>query len=188
MKTLKLWIVMAGVLLLGGGVAEAAPTVAVLDVQKVVAQSNAGKAAHNILEGKMKELQGRFKGEEDALLAMQQEIEKKSSVWSDAVKEEKAREFQKKRRELQAKSEDARFELKKLQDHELEPILKELKALVEQMGKSKGYGLVLDVRVGVLYHDAAVDITDEVTSALNARSVSPASTPAKAPAKAPAKK
>ena len=56
-------------------------TVAVLDMQKVLAGSEAGKTAQKAMEKKMEELQEKFKAEEDTLLALQDEIEKKSSVW-----------------------------------------------------------------------------------------------------------
>ncbi|OQX18249.1 MAG: hypothetical protein BWK76_07995 [Desulfobulbaceae bacterium A2] len=189
MKKLTLLSVVAGMLLLGAGAAVAGPPVAVLDVQKILDQSDSAKAAKAKVEAKFKELQAGFKGEEDAMLAMQQEFEKKNSVWSDEVKEEKAREFQKKRRELQAKNEDARLELKKVEEKEMGPVVKALRETVVEMGKTKGYGVVMDSRAGVWYHDDSVDISNEVIKAFNAKGVPASTTPAaKAPAKAPAKK
>ncbi len=142
-------------------------SIAVLDVQKVVAESDAGKAAQVEMSQKMKDLQAKFKKEEEDLLALQKDIEKKSSVWSSEVKDQKTREFQKKRRELQGKSEDARFELNKLKEDMLEPILKSLREVVENLGKTKKYTVILDDKAGVLYNDASVDITANVVKALN---------------------
>ncbi len=141
--------------------------IGVMNVQKVLLDSVSGKAAKNMFEAKAKELKGKFQSEENALTAMQQEIEKKSSAWSAEKKEAQTREYQKKGREYQAKTEDARFELKQLQDKELEPILKTMQAVVEDYGKKNGYTVILDSKVGVLYANSAIDVSVELTKALD---------------------
>ena len=140
--------------------------VAVLDMQKVLASSEAGMEAQKSLEKKMEELQGKFKADEDALLALQEEIEKKSSVWSEEKKQDKAIEFQKKRRDLRAKQEDANIELKQLQEKKLGPIIEELEKVVDKVAKEKGYKIILP-KAAVVYIDNSVDISDEITKALN---------------------
>ena len=116
----------------------------------------------------MQDLQSKFKVEEQELVDMQSEIEKKSSAWSEETKQVKMREFQKKRRELQEKSEDARFELKTLQDKELAPILKSLEGVVEAFGEKNGYTLILDSKAGVIFFTEAVDISDQLVKDLDA--------------------
>jgi len=141
-------------------------TIAVLDMQKVLASSEAGMVAQKIMEQKVKEIQGKLKQDEDALLALQEEIEKKSSVWSEEKKQNKAIEFQKKRRDLRAKQEDANIELKQLQEKQLGPIIKELEKVVDKVAKEKGYKLILP-KAAVVYVADSVDISGEVTKALN---------------------
>ncbi len=141
--------------------------VGVMNVQKVLVESVSGKAAKEKFDQKMQNLQAKFKTEEQDLVDMQSEIEKKSSAWSEETKQVKVREFQKKRRELQEKSEDARFELKTLQDKELAPILKALEGVVTSYGKDNGYTLILDSKSGVIYFSDAVDITDQLVKELD---------------------
>ncbi len=141
--------------------------IGVMNVQKVLLDSVSGKSAKNLFEAKAKELKGKFQNDENALTAMQQEIEKKSSAWSAEKKEAQVREYQKKGREYQVKTEDARFELKQLQDKELEPILKTLQTVVEAYGKKNGYTVILDSKAGVLYANSAVDISADLTRALD---------------------
>lgn len=149
-------------------VADAAEAkIGVMNIQKVLLESVPGKAAKTKFEAKAKELKAKFQAEENALTAMQQEIEKKSSAWSAEKKEAEVREFQKKGREFQVKTEDARFELKQLQDKELEPILKTLQTLVEDYGKKNGYTVILDSKIGVLYANSAVDVSADLTKALD---------------------
>lgn len=139
----------------------------IMNVQKIIVECEAGKAAKGRFDVKMKELQSTFKAEEEALKELQAEIKKKSSAWSEEKKAEKVREFQKNGRELQAKTEDARFEMKKLQDKELEPILKALEEVVNKYGKDNKYTAIMDAKNGVIYFDEAVDISDVIVKKLN---------------------
>lgn len=143
--------------------------IAVLDMQKVVLTSDLGKKAQVEIEKKVKELEKTFKQDEDALVELQNEIEKKSSVWSDEKKQDKSIEFQKLRRDLRAKQDDANVELKQMQEKQLAPIFKELEVVVKKFAKDKGYSIILPGQA-VLYAVDSVDITTEVTQALNAQS------------------
>jgi outer membrane protein len=141
--------------------------IGIMNVQRIIIECEAGKAAKSRFDVKMKELQSTFKAEEDALKGMQDEIKKKSSAWSEEKKAEKVREFQKSGRELQAKTEDARFEMKTLQDKELEPILQALEKVVDKFGKDNGYTAIMDSKNGVIYFDEKIDISDTIIKKLN---------------------
>ncbi len=149
-----------------GTVLAADAKIGVINMKKVLANSTAGKNAQKVLEKKMNELRAKFKKDEDALLALQKEIEKKSSAWSDQVKQQKAIEFQKKRRDLGAKQEDANLELKQLREKHLTPILKKLEKVVKAEAKKGGYTIVLP-NTAVLYRDKSADMTTVITNALN---------------------
>ncbi|RUM35375.1 MAG: hypothetical protein DSY50_02825 [Desulfobulbus sp.] len=142
--------------------------VAVINIQKVLVDSEAGKKAKAKVEKRMEELKSSFKKDEEALVSLQKEIEKKSSAWSEEKRKEKAREFQKKRLSLGEKQEDANLEMKKMQEKYLTPIMKKLETVVTEVAKDKGYTVVLP-RNGVLYFDKANDITATTTKALNAK-------------------
>ncbi len=154
---------------LSSGVARAGNiSVAVLNMQEVVLGSDAGIAGRKIMEKKARELRETFRADGEALAALQKEIQKKSSVWSEEKKQEKVLEFQKKRRDLQLKQADAKLEMKSLQDKQLAPILKELKPVVAEVARKKGYTLILP-KSSVVYAADSIDISEEVTKALNAR-------------------
>ena len=140
--------------------------IGVMNVQQIIVECDAGKAAKVRFDAKMKKLQSTFKVEEEALKGLQDEIKKKSSAWSEEKKAEKVREFQKSGRELQAKTEDARFEMKTLQDKELEPILKTLEKVVDKYGADNGFAAIFDAK-SVIFFDKKVDITEILTKKLN---------------------
>ena len=161
-------IVIASVLLFAAQGAIAADVkLGVMNVQKIIVSCKAGKAAKERFDIKMKDLQSSFKDEEADLKKLQAEIKKKSSAWSEEKKAEKVREFQKNGRELQAKTEDARFEMKQLQDKELEPILKALEKVVENYGKDQGYTMILDSKSGVIFFDKTIDLSDSIMKLLD---------------------
>jgi outer membrane protein len=143
--------------------------IGVMNIQKILLESSAGRKAKDVFEKRMNELQSKFKAEQDTLVSLQQEIEKKSSAWSAEIKAKKVRELQKKQRELQVKSEDAQIELKQLQDKELEPILKMLQTVVNTYGQKNGYIVILDSKVGVLFAANGVDVSEDVKKELDKR-------------------
>ncbi len=142
--------------------------IGVMNVQKILSGSKAGKKAKEKLDARAKELRKDFKKDEDELKALQQEIEKKDSVWSKEVKTEKIRELNKKRRAFKAKTDDASFEMRQLQGKELEPVIKKLDEVVKKFGEKNGYTVILDeMRSGVLFLDKSTSVTEQLIKELD---------------------
>lgn len=160
-------LAMMAILCCQGRTAEAADTkIAVIDMKEVLSTSTAGKRAQGLIEQKMKSLQASFKTDENALLKLKEDMEKKGSAWSDSVKREKATEFQQKRKDLAEKQESANEELKKLREQNVNPILKKLEDIVSQVASEGGYSVVLPKNV-VLFSSDSIDVTSKVVSELN---------------------
>jgi outer membrane protein len=140
-----------------------------VNIQEVLLGSTSGQAVKKVLEEKVVEFQKKFQTDQEEVDAMRAEIEKKSSVWSQQVKEEKERDYQKKVRELQLKSEDAQFELQQLEKQVMEPVAKELQKVIAEMGEKNGYAMIIDSRAGLLYFDKALDISEIVQKELDSR-------------------
>ena len=167
-SVIALW---SGMICLVGSHAVAAEgkQIVTVNIQDVLLGSASGQVVKNVLEEKVVEFQTKFQTEQEEVDAMRAEIEKKSSVWSQQVKEEKERDFQKRVRELQLKSEDAQFELQQLEKQIMEPILNELQKVIAEMGEKNGYALILDSRAGILYADKSMDISELVKKELDSR-------------------
>ena len=158
-------LIVASVLFNGQALA-ADTKIGVIDMKQVLSTSTAGKRAEGIIKQKMDSLQASFKTDENDLIAMQKEMEKKGSAWSDSVKQEKATSFQKKRRDLAVKQDEANQELKKLREQHVNPILKKLEEVVAKVAADGGYAVVLPRNV-VLYATDSIDISNTVISELN---------------------
>ena len=143
--------------------------IGVMNIQKVLLESSAGRKATAVVEKRAKELDTKFKPERDTLIALKEEIEKKSSAWSAEKKAEKVLELQKKQRNLQVKVEDAQIEFRQLQNKEMEPIAKMLQTVVNTYGAKNGYAVILDSKAGVHYASNEVDITEDVKKELDKR-------------------
>jgi outer membrane protein len=149
--------------------AEESQAIVTVNIQEVLLGSASGQVVKGVLENKVAEYQKKFQQDQAEVEALQAEIEKKSSVWSDDVKEEKERAYQKRVRELQQKSEDAQYELQQLEKESMEPVLKELQQVIKDLGEKNGYAMILDSRAGLLYVDDSLDISEQVTKELDAR-------------------
>ncbi len=172
---LKRIVLVVTVMVLAGFTLDSSPVqaesqkIGVMNLQKILLESAAGRKAKDVFEKRTNELQVKFKAEQDALLALQSEIEKKSSAWSKDKTGEKVRQLKTGQRELQVKSEDAQLELRQLQDQELEPILKMLQTVVNSYGQKNGFSVILDSKVAVLYADPSMDVSDAVRKELDKR-------------------
>jgi outer membrane protein len=177
MRLRILVVISALVLLLGAtglvsSQAEAAENgkqIVTVNIQDVLLGSEAGQEVKKVLEGKVGEFQEKFQKEQEEVDALRAEIEKKSTVWSQEVKEEKERDYQKKVREMQLKSEDAQFELQQLEKQVMSPVLNELQKVIKEVGEKNGYAMIIDSRAGLLYVDDSLDISEIVKKELDAR-------------------
>jgi len=149
--------------------AESSKQIVTVNIQNVLLGSEAGMEVKKVLEEKVSEFQGKFQQEQQDVETLRAEIEKKSSVWSQEVKEEKERDYQKRVRELQLKSEDAQFELQQLEKQVMSPVLNELQNVIKEVGEKNGYAMILDSRAGLLYVDEALDISEIVKKELDTR-------------------
>ena len=147
--------------------------VGIISIQEIIDSAKVGQDARKVLEAKKSELEPKFKGEQDALQEQAKEIEKKSTVWSEEVRAEKERDYQKSLREYQLKVEDAQYEMKQLEKKVLDPIFKELQVVISEVGKKEGLSLVFEKSRsnGLLYADEALDISESVRKILDEKMV-----------------
>lgn len=141
--------------------------IGVVNMQKVLATSNAGKKAQTVIEQKVKSYDATFKKEKDSLISMRDEIEKKGSTWSDSVKQQKISDFQKKNAALGNKEREANQEIRRLQEQHMKPVLETLEEVIQSVAKSGKYDFVIPSNT-ILFASGKYDITDQVTKALDA--------------------
>lgn len=140
--------------------------IGVIDMQEVLRNSASGAQAQKDLETKMNELKATFKADEDAILTLEKEIEKKSSSWDENMTKQKGIELQKMRRDLGLKQEKTNLELKQLRQKHLTPILQKLEEVVKNQAQKGAFTIVMP-KATVLYMADSVNMTAEITKALD---------------------
>lgn len=157
-------------------VAAQSARIAVISIQEVLEKSTAGRAARSQIEAEIEKQRAALQGEQKALEEMRQEIEKKSSVWSDQARSEKEREFQRRLRAFEGLNEDAQVAVQQKEKTLMEPILNKLDEVMAELGKKEKYDLILEYtlkglrsRTGLLYADETLDIGDKVRQELDKR-------------------
>lgn len=149
--------------------AEKGQQIVTVNIQDVLLSSLAGQEVKKTLEEKVAGYQEKFQKEQAEVDALRAEIDKKGSAWSQEVKDEKERDYQKRARELQVKQEDAQYDLQQLQKQVMGPIYSELQKIISEVGEKNGYAMIIESHSGLLYVDPALDISDIVKKEFDAR-------------------
>ena len=142
--------------------------VGVVDLQKCIEQSNEGKRVYSSLKEKHDSMQKRLDEKQKELAQMQMEIEKQSLMLSLDAKEDKQKEFERKRRDLGYLLQDMNEEMNKAEANARKKILQDVEELVKTIAKKGNYDLVLEKRTaGVMFISDPLDITDKIVEAYN---------------------
>jgi outer membrane protein len=137
--------------------------IAYVDIQKALNLCEAGKAAKKQITLEVDRMRKNFAGKQKELEKLKEDLEKRGLVLSEAAREEKARDYQAKTRDMQRMERDYQEELQR-KDRELtESILRKLEGVVKKMGEDGKYTLILERNQGgIIYASDALDLTDEL--------------------------
>jgi len=140
----------------------------VVNFQKVLSNSSPGKMASAEMNKKGKEMEGNVKQREAELMALQKTLEREALVMGKDKSEQKQREFRIKANDYKNLKATYLKEFKQIQARHFNKIKTEVLALATEVGKKKGFDLILEINEGgVMYYNDAIDITDELIKAYN---------------------
>jgi outer membrane protein len=166
---IALVVSVAGGVWMAGAQAPAPPPpqkVGFIDVQRVLARSQAGVAAREQLEREKAAMQKEMDTRRVDMEKLREELEKKGPLMTAEVRREKQELFERKRRDAARLADDLQKELEKKEAGLLQKVLSDLASIIDRVGKQKGFWLVVErSRGGVLYAANEADLTDEVIRA-----------------------
>jgi outer membrane protein len=144
----------------------------VVDVQRVVTESELGKKAKANVEAQVKKEEASLKKMEIDLKALRGDIEKQRAILSGAALEKKADELRKKERDLKNEFEDRRNALVKKNQAEVGRVVSEVDKVIKELAEKEGYRFILekDPRV-VVYAGPSLDVTEKVIKLLNSKKI-----------------
>ena len=142
--------------------------IGVVNFEKILKDSKAGKAMQTELTAKLDQLKSKLKVAEKKVKSMSAALEREALVLSAEKKLERQRALRDKADDLKKMNSDFTQEMKILQNKRMNQIQKDVFDITNKMGKIKGYTLILEKKIaGVIYAVNAVDITDAVIKEYN---------------------
>jgi outer membrane protein len=148
--------------------AAAQSKVAVIDVQRVVTESDPGKE----VMGKLRTLSDAKAQEgqslQQELAALQDQFNKQRFTVSEVRQAEMSKEIEDKQIAIRRFQDDAQRELQDAQRRELGGLEERILPIINQIGQEQGYILIFNkFQSGLVYADESVDITDQVIQRFN---------------------
>ena len=135
-------------------------TIAVIDFQKILETSSAGKAAQAEINAEGKQMEEDLKGKGDEIKDLEKKLELERMVLSKEAREEQQREVRIKVNDYKSLQAKYRADIKKLENKVINKIQEDVFGIVETLAKDKKYLLVLEKRAGgVIYAQKGLDIT-----------------------------
>jgi outer membrane protein len=140
--------------------------IGVVDLQKFQKNSKAFQKASLGVKKKFDDMQQKLTEERGAVAKLDEELKKQSMMLSLDAQEDKKRELDKKQRQFKFMYDEFTQEMKETEIDTMKKIMKDLEKIVEKMAEKETYTIILERRtLGLLYFNAAIDLTDRVTEA-----------------------
>jgi outer membrane protein len=135
--------------------------VGVIDIQKIMRESNAAKNARAVFLKDLEAKRNVFNAKQKEVQDLQEEIKNKIKDMSEALRIEKTEKLSKEAKELERLKADLEEELKKKDTELTRKILKEISDVVQEYRRKEKYSIIYEKQTLVSY-DEAIDITDKI--------------------------
>jgi outer membrane protein len=166
--------------------AQSAPArLAVIDVNKVLMNSTAGKAAYEKLKKMQDDRVAQAKKLDDEIAALDKEINEKKLTLSEDKLNDMNKRLNDKKIAMQRFAQDADRDIGEARDKALSDLEAKIKPVIDAVGKEMGLAAIFNkFESGLVYASDAIDITDTVVKRFNDMQAGAGAAPAAAPAAA----
>jgi outer membrane protein len=174
------------------------PTVAVVDMQRVLVESAAGKSIQSQLDTERRKIRDQITRMQDELKSQQNQFIRTRSVMAPEAAQEQQQQLQRKEADAQRTLQDRQEAFQKGESDAVNVVSDNMRDIVQQIAAERHIGMVVRKELVISMADKNMDITDDVVGRLNTKLPSvtvtipaPGATPAaaaaeSAPAQAPA--
>jgi len=139
-----------------------------VDLQKALNLSVAGKEAKEKIKAKVQTYDADVRQRQEELKKLKDDLEKQAMLLSEEARNAKERDYQQKVKDYQRFTKDIQETLQQTDADLTRKILESLLKVVQEVGKSEGYTLVLEkTESSIVYADESIDISDEVIKAFD---------------------
>jgi outer membrane protein len=142
--------------------------IGVLDFQRVLDTSDAGKEAQARINKQGKEMEADLKKKGGDIETMRKQLEREQMVISKDARDEKEREIRIKINDFKTLQQRYTKKARSLQLKEMGQIKEAVFEILKTVGKKEGYLLIVERQEGgVLYSPETIDVTDKLIKAYN---------------------
>jgi outer membrane protein len=142
--------------------------VAVIDVNKILNDSEAGQAAKKKMEARYEELKKTIDAKQEEARKIKDEIDKQKVMVGKEKLKEREDALQTKLNELRKMTQEGEKEMQTRQGEFTREVLKSIEAKVDVVVKADKLDLVLEKSAGVVHFNVSMDITQKVLNLVNA--------------------
>lgn len=166
---MKYWLVLFLTLLYVPAVeAQDRVKIGFIDIQRAISDSNAGKRAKERFQAQVKKAEADLLKEKTELERLKADLDKKGPLMKEEERRNLEVDLQRRYVNYQRTMTDQQQELRQKEGALTGDILKELEKIVNEIGKSDKFTLILE-RNQILYSDQGIDVTNKVIEVFNSR-------------------
>ncbi|PPR11608.1 MAG: hypothetical protein CFH41_00479 [Alphaproteobacteria bacterium MarineAlpha11_Bin1] len=145
-----------------------APSIGIVDIQKVMRESMASLSIRPTVDRMRKEFQKQVSSQEQRLRRSEQELSRQRAILAPETFAQKRRKFSAQAREAQVSVQRRRSTLERAFNNTKNEILKNLIVVAQQVATEKNLNFMIEKRF-VLISATSLDVTDEIMKRLNER-------------------
>ena len=150
--------------------AASSPSIAVVDMQRVLTASKEGQRAQKAYEIEVKKAQESVDKKKGEYESLKKAFDKQRDSLNQQAKAQKEEELIGIEKEVARSFQDAKEQLKRKNMTLVASLVKDIRKTVDEVGNSEGYMMILDKNSpGVLFASETNDITDKVIELYNSQ-------------------
>lgn len=142
------------------------PVIAVLDVQRVLRDSAAGKSIRAAVEGRRKKIEGEIEAERTELKDADAKLRQQQTVLAPEALNQRRRDLERRYSELRRKADKASGMMNKAVNTAMHTLRQEMANVLARLMKEKDINITL-ARSAVLIFDEKLNVTNEVLARLD---------------------
>ncbi len=150
-----------------GAAAENDFKLGVVDTQRVFENFTKAQEANEILKSAQDRLTNELQGIQQEIATMEDRLSKQRLFLETPETQTLEADIRLKRQKLQSELEIGQESILAKREELLAPLTQDIEGLLQQVGESEGYSLILEKRLVTLYVDPKYDLTERVLKLLN---------------------
>ncbi len=140
--------------------------IGVVDIQKILLSSSAGKMAKAQINKKAREMEAKLTERKEEIDLLKETLEREALVMNKETREERERQIRIKINDIKSLKKKYEKDLKTIEGRVVKRIQFDMGSIVAELGKKDGYLLIITTQV-VLYAPSTIDITDQLIQLYN---------------------